>query len=159
MSCFWDALFNSLTDNDYKFLYFKIYNIQNNIDKISSQNLKIILRDIRKTNTTDLVLLLRKYNTKCINVLWNNSPISPKENEDNFTHIKDFLKNNDNTGNINSIINSGYLCSICDPFLILICELFEFQIEHRFLNETMTYKNIKNIRRSLQFKSNTGHFS
>ena len=158
MSCFWDAIFSSLIDNDYKFLYLKIYDIQKNLDKVDLNNLRIILKDIRKTNISDLILLLIKYNRKCENVLWNDGVLSDKLLEEGFNHVKDFVENNGKPDNISSIVNAGYLCSVCDPFLILICELFEVQIEHQYLNNTMIYINKNGLRRVLSFFSDQGHF-
>ena len=62
--------------------------------------------------------------------------------------------------NIQNIINSGYLCSVCDPFLILICELFELEIEHLYMGNVMKYRNIGGggNRRVIKFTSDQGHF-
>jgi len=164
MSCFWDAVFSSLKDNDYKFLYLKMYDVQKNLDKINLNNLKIILKEIKKTNISDLILLLIKYNKKCENVIWNNQILSKQLLEESFNHVKDFIKNNtksdikNDNKNIMPIVNNGYLCSICDPFLILICELFEFEIKHKYLNNMMIYKNKNGKRRTIGFSSDQGHF-
>ena len=172
MSCFWDALFSSLVDNDYKFLYLKIYDIHNNISKVDKVSLGNILEDIKKTNIYDLILLLIRYNRKSVNVSWNGEKLSEKLIEESFDHVKDYLQNNDNNKNnnnvnndnnnseinIQNIINSGYLCSVCDPFLILICELFELEIEHLYMGNVMRYKNIGGGRRIIKFSSDQGHF-
>ena len=156
MSCFWDALFSSLTDNDYKFLYIKIHDIHNNMDKIDREKLKVILCEIKKTNLCDLVKLLIKFNCLCKEVQWNGEELGEQLLKENYEHIKDFIENNGK--DLNSIINSGYLCSVCDPFLILICQLFRLEIHHKYLDNTMIYKNTINCRRIIRFKSNRGHF-
>ena len=171
MSCFWDSLFSSLVDNDYKFLYLKIYDIKNNLSKVDKVSLVNILEDIKKTNINDLILLLIKYNRKSANVSWNGEKLSEKLIDESFDHIKDFLENNDKNKNknnkdenseinIQNIINSGYLCSVCDPFLILICELFELEIEHLYMGNVMRYRNIGSGggRRIIKFTSDQGHF-
>ena len=176
MSCFWDALFSSLVDNDYKFLYLKIYDIHNNISKVDKVSLVNILEDINKTNINDLILLLIRYNRKSVNVSWNGEKLSEKLIEESFDHVKDYLQNNDNNKNnnnnnnnndknnseinIQNIINSGYLCSVCDPFLILICELFELEIEHLYMGHMMKYRNFVSVggRRIIKFTSDQGHF-
>ena len=168
MSCFWDALFSSLVDNDYKFLYLKIYDIHNNISKVDKVSLVNILEDINKTNINDLILILIRYNRKSVNVSWNGEKLSEKLIEESFDHVKDYLQNNDNNNvnnknseiNIQNIINSGYLCSVCDPFLILICELFELEIEHLYMGHMMIYRNIGGggNRRIIKFSSDQGHF-
>ena len=71
MSCFWDSLFSSLIDNDYKFLYLKIYDIKNNLSKIDKVSLVNILEDIKKQLLKEQYLLLIKYNRKSVNVSWN----------------------------------------------------------------------------------------
>ena len=58
--------------------------------------------------------------------------------------------------NINGIGN-GHLTSICDSFLLLICELFHINILHRYLNITIIY-SYPNPRKTFRFKSNRGHF-
>ena len=57
-------------------------------------------------------------------------------------------------------IHNGYLCSTCDPYLILVSDIFNVNIQHKYLNSTIEYKNIKNNNnnRSIYVKSNQGHF-
>ena len=55
MSCFWDSLFSSLIDNDYKFLYLKIYDIKNNLSKVDRGALVNILEDIKKNNSLQTI--------------------------------------------------------------------------------------------------------
>jgi hypothetical protein len=163
MSCFWDSIFSSLDDNDYKYLYFKIHDIKNNMESIDRSVLKDILIDIKRTNINDLIQLLMKYNRKCNNVQWNGEKLGEKLIEESFAHVNDFLKNNssNNAGSsdINAIVTGGYLCGICDPFLILISELFDLGIEHGYLKEVMKYTLVKGgERRVLRFTSDQGHF-
>ena len=156
MSCFWDAIFSSINDDDYKYLYIKVYDIENNPDKVDKTKLINILDTIKRTNINDLILLLIKYNRKIQNVIWNNEELSEKLREESYSHINDFIENNGKE--MNSIIQSGYLCSICDPFLLLICELLDLQIQHQYLNNTMIYNNKIKERRVLKFISDNGHF-
>ena len=163
MSCFWDSIFSSLDDNDYKYLYFKIHDIKNNMESIDRSVLKDILIDIKRTNINDLIQLLMKYNRKCENVQWNGEKLGEKLIEESFAHVNDFLKNNssNNAGSsdINAIVTGGYLCGICDPFLILISELFDLGIEHGYLKEVMKYTLVNGgERRVLRFTSDQGHF-
>jgi len=55
-------------------------------------------------------------------------------------------------------INNGYNCSICDPFLFLVAEIFKVNITHKYLNTIVHYCHIKKPERTLYFTSNTGHF-
>ena len=104
--------------------------------------------NINDTNR-EFILYLKKSNTKNISVNWNSSELTEKNLEENFEHIKNFDENK---------INNGYDCSICDPFLILVCELYNINIFHNFNGYNMKYikdDSYKNINCS----SNTSHFS
>ena len=124
MTCFWNAILTSLCDKDFKPF------------------------GVSKMNNTNFVKFLQKNNKKPENVTWNGHPLTPKELEENFTHIKDF--------NVNSIMN-GYDCSVCDPFLILISELFNISIQHKYLKTIIQYTNSK-ATRLVKYGSNHGHF-
>lgn len=99
-------------------------------------------------NNTNFIYLLKKKNTKDIETLWNNKVLTDKQKEENYTHIKDF--------DTNSIIN-GYDCSVCDPFLLLISQIYETNIIHNYINTKIEYNNSKS-KNILNFSSDTGHF-
>ena len=94
------------------------------------------------------VIHLKNNNTKENNILWNDEKLSTKQVEENYEHIKNF--------NEKSIFN-GYDCSICDPFLILICNLYNININHNYNGYTMKYLKNTNFK-TLHFSSDTGHF-
>ena len=50
-------------------------------------------------------------------VLWNGQSLRQQEMEENLKHIKEY--------NIQTICR-GYLCSSCDPFLLLICQIYPY---------------------------------
>ena len=105
---------------------------------------------VSKPNNRNLVDLLMKNNTlDTRNIIWNGKNITEQETKENYEHIKNF--------NINSIGN-GYLCSSCDPFLILICELFKVNINHKYLGNMIKYQ-VNNPVKTLNFSSNRGHFT
>ena len=104
---------------------------------------------INKPNNKNFVELLKTNLRKTKDIIWNGYTLTDKQLEENYEHVKDF--------NINSI-RSGYLCSICDPFLFLVCELFRVDINHKYCGYNMTYR-VKNPTKTLNFKSNSGHFS
>lgn len=104
---------------------------------------------VNKPNNKNFIKLLKNNNRKTKNIKWNGEIFSDKQLEENFIHIKDFNENS---------INNGYLCSICDPFLVLICELFTININHNYCGYLMTYTN-NNFIKTLNFKSNKSHFS
>ena len=98
-------------------------------------------------DNTTFVEHLKNNNTK-VNILWNGDKLSTKQIEENYEHITNF--------NQNSIFN-GYDCSICDPFIILICNLYNVNINHNYNGYTMEYLKNSDFK-ILHFRSNTGHF-
>ena len=82
-----------------------------------------------------------KNNNKTVSVLWNGEILSKKQQEENIEHIRDFNENS---------INNGYDCSICDPFLILVCELYNVNINHSYNGYNMKYTK-DNSQRTLNF--------
>lgn len=81
-------------------------------------------------------------------VKWNNERLSSKQIEENLEHIKSYnLKQT----------HSGYWCSSCDPFLLLVCELFQVNINHKYCSSTIKY-TVPQPNKTLQFASNRGHF-
>jgi hypothetical protein len=104
----------------------------------------------KKPNNKNFVVLLKNSNTKeTKNIKWNGDTLSDNQIKENYEHIKDF--------DVKSIRN-GYLCSTCDPFLILVCKLFNVNIYHKYCGNLMKYE-VDNPNRTLHFKSNKGHFS
>ena len=104
---------------------------------------------VNKPNNKNFVKLLKNNNRKTKNIKWNGEIFSEKQLEENFIHIKYFNENS---------IDNGYLCSICDPFIVLICELFIVNINHNYCDYLMTYTNSNSIK-TLNFKSSKSHFS
>ena len=94
------------------------------------------------------ICMLKNENRKCTSVKWNNEKFTDKQLEENFEHVKNF---NEKT------INNGYDCSICDPFLILICEKYKARITHTFLSYPMVYE-CEQVEREMTFRSDRGHF-
>ena len=103
----------------------------------------------KKPNLKEFIELLKNKNRLSDNCLWQNNELTKQEKEEHYEAIKCY--------NINGI-HGGHLTSICDSFLILICDLFDINIEHLYLNTTVVYKNKKKVRKTLKFRSNRGHF-
>ena len=104
---------------------------------------------INKPNNKNFVKILKSNLRKTKDIIWNGETLTNKQLEENYEHIKDF--------NVDSIYG-GYLCSTCEPFLFLVCELFKMNINHNYCGQLMSYK-VTNPIRTLNFKSNSGHFS
>ena len=101
-----------------------------------------------KMPNTEFVLFLKKFNKKTKNVTWNSEKFTEKQLEENFTHIRNFDYRS---------IRNGYDCSICDPFLILVSELFNISIIHDYRGNVMRYDN-QQSKRVVNYGSNSGHF-
>ena len=95
--------------------------------------------------------LLKKHNKITDNVLWNSQLLTKKQCDENYEHIQDYQS---------SQVTQGYDCSICDPFLILICELFIININHIYLGNKIDYTNKKNVfnnNYTITIQSDKGH--
>ncbi len=103
----------------------------------------------KKTNNINFIKMLQKKNKITKDVLWNGKLVNnQKELEENYIAVRDY--------DINKI-NNGHLCSTGDYMLMLICDLFNINIYHKYLNKTMKYEK-NNNNKSLYFQSNKGHF-
>ena len=102
----------------------------------------------KKMNNLIFVKFLINMNEETKNISWNHIPLTSKQIQENLDHIDNFDSN---------LIENGYLCSTCDPFLCLICHLFQINITHTFMKTTIYY-TIPNPRKTLHFKSNFSHF-
>ena len=107
---------------------------------------KMIRRD---TKPIELINYFKTKNTEMTDVLWNNKKLSEKYIKEHIQAIKDY--NGFKIGN-------GHLCSTCDYFLTLICQLFKVNIIHDFNGTIINYKYIPGSNRTLKFKSDRGHF-
>jgi len=100
-------------------------------------------------NCRQLINILKAKNIEIDDVTWNGKKLTKQEIKEHFDAIK--------TYDINTIKN-GHLCSSCDSFLLLICQLFNVTIKHLYMNVNIEYKNEKIQRKTLNFASNGGHF-
>ena len=103
----------------------------------------------QKPNMEQFINTIKSKNILVQNVLWQGNEFRNQEIVEHFEAIKNY--------NISEIKN-GHLTSVCDSFLLLLCELLEISIEHEYLNNVIYYKNKKHSRKTLYFKSNKGHF-
>lgn len=103
----------------------------------------------KSNNIQDLIRLLKSKNKYVDNVTWQKEKLSFNEKKEHYTAIDVY----DIKG-----IKNGHLTSVCDSFLLLVCELFNVSIHHRFLNTNIMYDNLLQSRKTLEFSSNGGHF-
>jgi len=104
--------------------------------------------NIGKGNLKHFITQLKLRNKPMKSIQWQRENLREQEIKEHMEAIKDY--------NINGI-HGGHLTSICDSFLLLICELFHINIIHRYLNINISYSH-PNPRKTLKFNSNKGHF-
>lgn len=95
-----------------------------------------------------LILSLKKNNRKTNNIIWQGEELTEKQKDENFEHI--------NSYNIKEIYN-GYYCSTFDPFLFLICDLFDISITNIYNNNKIEYINKFKSRYTMILYNNKGH--
>ncbi len=108
-------------------------------------------KEVKQHDIKGFIKLLKNNNKETRNVRWNNTEILTEKNyKENMKWIENIDEN---------AINHGYDCSICDPVLLLICEIFKINIIHNYNGYNIKYKynsdeNIKTYR----VQSNHNHF-
>lgn len=127
MSCFWDSLIKSINNED----------LNNYFDNNSI-----------RVNPHNLVTILKNVNKKTPDILWNNTELTDKIQEENVEAINNY--------DINQVQN-GYYCSTCDPFLFLLADYLEITIIHNYNSHIMTYSHKINNRYTIKIISDKGH--
>ena len=127
MSCFWDSLIKTIKNEDLN-TYF------------DNQNTRI--------NPHNLATILKNVNKKTPNILWNNTELTEKMMEENIEAIKEY--------DVNQVQN-GYYCSTCDPFLFLLADYLNINIEHNYNGNKMVYSQKNNSRYTINISSDRGH--
>ena len=103
-----------------------------------------------KPNALNFVKILKSLNKKADKIISvNNEKVTEQQKQENFNAINNF---NEQT------IFSGYLCSTFDPFLMLICDLFNISIKHKYQGHLIEYK-IDNPTKIIGLSSDMGHLS
>lgn len=125
MTCFWDGIFKSLNNDDFKLIGEK------------------------KTNIRNFINILKIKNTQMNDVLWQKTKLKKQEIKEHMEAIKDY--------NV-SKIHGGHLTSSCDSFLLLVCQLFQVKIIHRYMKNIIIYQNSKKERKTLSYSSSNSHF-
>lgn len=161
MTCFWDGLvvaLSSLTS-----LISPISSMpQSHISGVSPLNDSkskcqkcdrcgsISKRLMRTWTVESLIEYLRKKNRPTKKVKWNGEKLRPQLLQENIQHIGNFSA-------ARETLNAGYDCSTCDPFLLLVAQLFRVTIYHNYNGNHIWYKR-KHARQVLCFSSNKYHF-
>ena len=116
------------------------------INSLAYNDLEIL--DIKSKNIYNLIDSLKNKNCEYTGVKWQNNVINRHQINENIEHIKCYDKNT---------AGQGYLCSTCDPFLILLSYLLKIDIIHNYCGNIIKYTN-NNSSKCFYYKSNSGHF-
>ena len=117
------------------------------LNRINKEDIQTIL-SLHNPTPKDFANALKQTNSKTDNVLWNMKELSSQEKNDNIDHVKEYDSNT---------ITNGYLCSTCDPFLLLITELFQIEILHHYNNTIINYKHQLENKYTITIHNNKGH--
>tara|TARA_B100000686_G_C16634879_1_gene886729 strand:- start:664 stop:1047 length:384 start_codon:yes stop_codon:yes gene_type:complete len=117
------------------------------LNKIKKEDIHEIL-GLYNPTLNDFVDALKSKNCKTENVLWNMEELNNQAKEENIKHIKEYDTHT---------ISNGYLCSTCDPFLLLITELFHIEIIHHYTKSIITYQNNISNNYTIKIHNNQGH--
>ena len=121
------------------------------LNKIKIEDFQKIFNHNGKPNPETFAKMIIEKNMKTENVLWNSQILKEKQLQENYEHIQGY-----NT----SSVSQGYDCSTCDPFLLIICEVFTINIQHVYLGNTIEYthtKNVFNNNYTIKLQSDKGH--
>jgi len=126
MTCVWDSLIAGIPLEKKSMVTGK----KNNPNKKQNNKQKSHRKD---TELKSFLKYIQQNTKKTNNVSVNDSYLTSKQIDENFRSIQSLC---------NSDIYNGYLCSTCDPFLILFCELFECSIFHIYINSKIRYNHV-----------------
>jgi len=97
----------------------------------------------------EFVTQLKLKNKAVTQVKWQGEYPSKLQRTENYIHVRDFKV---------SSIRNGYDCSIADPFLFLVADLFNISIYHNYNGHMIVYA--KDLAyRSIHLNSDQGHIS
>jgi hypothetical protein len=83
----------------------------------------------------DVLSLLQRKNQLCTDVTWQGERLSPTALLENFCSVRDYTENGHRTG-------GGHLTSACDPFLLLVSQVFRCDIDFRFVNTNIQIRYV-----------------
>ena len=126
MTCFWKGFMNCLSDTDVQF----------------SRGLSRLPQ-----HEHEFVHFLQKNNIRANDVSWQHQPVSSRLQEESFQAVKALESNT---------IGEGYWCSTCDPFILLISQLFQIDVHHRFCGHLVVY-SVPHPRKTIYVTSDRGH--
>jgi len=128
MSCFWDSLIRLISNEDKAEYFNTVVNAP-----LNPHNFVVILKEVNKYTE---------------NVLWNNQELTKQQQEENKEAINEYNKD---------LTSAGYYCSTFEPFLFLLVEYLEIEINHNYNGTMIIYRNKKNNRYIIKISSDKCH--
>ena len=129
MSCFWEGIIKTLNENEKSKL-----SLANGASKI------------------ELVKCLKRksYHLTDANVLWQGEKLKKQLCNELKMWVDNYNEQN---------INNGHDTSSCDPFLVLLCELLDWNITFMYTGSKISFENGNSGKKRLvKFGANTHHF-
>ena len=117
------------------------------IKNIKKKDIDIILK-LQNIQPTTFAKALKEKNKLVNTITCNDDKITEQQQKENFEHIKDY--------DIKTVSN-GYCCSTCDPFLILISDIFSITIINNYNNNIIIYKPVAVSRYIININNDKGH--
>lgn len=105
--------------------------------------------ELRQQSPSTIIAFLQAHNSPTPHVRWQGEPLSLRQQKENFQWIRDYNPSN---------FQNGHDTSICDPFLVLICQLFHTDILLAYLGHPIHFQNVHHSVRAIHFQNSTGHF-
>ena len=102
-----------------------------------------------KRYSLDVIIKLKSLNRLTPNVTWQNAMLTNQLQKENYEHIQNYKEDT---------FRNGYYTSSCDPFLLLLSELFRWNIIFYYCNNIINIKH-NNPLRTVKFRASSSHFS
>ena len=118
------------------------------LNALNSKDIKNVFDIKHKPKPKEFMILLKNNNIKTIDVKWNGAILNDNILNENMKHIKNLQPKK---------INEGYLCSVCDPVLLLIVQLFNINIIHNYNGVIVKY-TIDSATKEIELNNNSTHF-
>ena len=98
-------------------------------------------------NLVQLPQYLKRRNRVVMECRVNGEVLTPKQMKENLEAVREYDLRT---------VSHGYLCSCCDPFLILFCAEFHINLEHEYMGHMIRYDVGGPV--THRVKSNRRHF-
>lgn len=96
----------------------------------------------------DFIVDLQNRNTHTANVRCNGELVTPQQQEENVAAVQGY-----DVGGV----HGGYMCSACDPFLLLVSEVHVCNIHHTYNGTRIEYRHSSGTGRDIYLASDRGH--